>query len=768
MCGQPVGEPAAPRAAPPARLPPTLGGGRYRVRRFLGEGGKKRVYLAHDSRLERDVAIAVVKTEGLDEAGLARVRREARAMGRLGDHPNVVTVYDVGEDEGRPYIVSQYMPGGSLEDALQRCEGRRMPVEQTLRLAMDVCRALEHAHARNIIHRDLKPGNVWLTEDGTAKLGDFGLAVALDRSRLTIEGTIVGTVAYMAPEQALGRPPEPRSDLYAFGTVVYEMLTGRPPFLGDDAVAVISQHINTPPVAPSWHNAEVPRVLEALVLRLLAKAPEDRPDGAGDVQRALAAMKSVGALRERVSQAEANPLDRLAGGVFVGREHEMDTLRAAFEEALSGRGGLVLLAGEPGIGKTRTAEELVTYARLRKAQVLWGRCHEGEGAPAFWPWVQAIRAYVHERDPKTLLSELGSGASDVAQVVSEVRERLPNLPPPPDGDPERARFRLFDSITTFLRNAGAAQPLVLVLDDLHWADKPSLLLLQFLARELRGARLLVIGTYRDVGVGRRHPLSETLADLAREQLAERVVLRGLGEHDVARFIEITAGLKPPPKLVEAVYRETEGNPFFVNEVVRLLVADGRLQHPEQIKSWDLGIPQGVREVVGRRLDHLSAECNRTLTVASVIGREFGLDVLERVTGLDGDRLLETLEEAIAARVIVEVPRAGGRFTFSHALIRDTLYDELAATRRMRPTVRSGRASKRSTPASPRPTSPSSRITSSRPRSPATWAGPSDTPRAPATARPPSWRTRRRRGCTSSRSRRSRSTSGGTRSAARSS
>src|SRR5262249_40680281 len=152
---------------------------------------------------------------------------------------------------------------------------------------IEVCRALEHAHARGIIHRDVKPSNVFLGADGTAKLGDFGLALTRDPSRLTVEGMMVGTVAYMAPEQALGRPPDPRSDLYALGAMLYEMVAGRPPFLGDDALAIVSQHLNTAPVAPSWHNAEVPRGLEALILQLLAKTPDERPASAAAVREAL-------------------------------------------------------------------------------------------------------------------------------------------------------------------------------------------------------------------------------------------------------------------------------------------------------------------------------------------------------------------------------------------------------------------------------------------------------------------------------------------------
>ena len=224
------------------------------MRRFLGEGGKKRVYLAHDSRLDRDVAFSLIKTEGLDASGLARVRREAQAMGRLGDHPNVVTVFDIGEEAGQPCIVSQYMEGGSVEDLVEQAPEHRLPIDQSLQIASEVCQALRHAHERGIIHRDVKPGNIWLTADGHAKLGDFGLAVALDLSRLTQAGMMVGTVAYMPPEQALGGKVDARSDLYGLGAALYEMACGRPPFSGHDPVAVVSQHLNTPPVAPSFHN----------------------------------------------------------------------------------------------------------------------------------------------------------------------------------------------------------------------------------------------------------------------------------------------------------------------------------------------------------------------------------------------------------------------------------------------------------------------------------------------------------------------------------
>ena len=189
-------------------------------------------------------------------------------------------------------------------------------------------------------------------------------------------------------------------------------------------------------------------------------------------------------------------LHSLRSGVFVGRQREMGELKAALEGALSGRGRVVMLVGEPGIGKTHTARELAAYAETRGTQVLWGWCYEEEGAPPYWPWVQPIRFYVQQQHPEQLRSEMGPGAADIAEIVSEVREKLPDLEPPPALEPERARFRLFDSITTFLKNAAESRPLMLVLDDLHWADKPSLLLLDFLARQLTGSRILVVGCYR--------------------------------------------------------------------------------------------------------------------------------------------------------------------------------------------------------------------------------------------------------------------------------
>ena len=334
---------------------------------------------------------------------------------------------------------------------------------------------LAHAHAHDVVHRDLKPGNVWLTADGTAKIGDFGLAVALEQSRLTMHGMIVGTVAYMPPEQALGSDITPRADLYSLGCMLYEMITGRPPFVSDNPTAVISQHINTPPVAPSWHSEACPQDLEDVVLRLLAKDPGERPASAKEV---LAALDRVDPGQKAASHSDSNVLDRLALGVFVGREHELERLRKAFDNAVAGHGGLVMLVGEPGIGKTRTTQELETYAKMRGAQVLWGRTHESAGAPPYWPWLQAGEQYAtaHADDLATVIGpQMPPGATSELTRIFPWLKGTPNVGEPEEiADPEVAQFRLFDAYTSYLRAIANQAPLVVALDDLHWADKPTL------------------------------------------------------------------------------------------------------------------------------------------------------------------------------------------------------------------------------------------------------------------------------------------------------
>ncbi len=700
QCREQLGPPEAKttptRTSPPTTapsLPASFASGRYQLQRFLGEGGKKRVYLARDTRLDSDVAIALVKTEGLDADGLTRIRREAQAMGRLRDHPHIVTVLDIGDEGEQPYIVQEYMEGGSVEDLLAEADGHRLVLDRALRIAEEVCGALKHAHGRGIIHRDLKPGNIWLTENGTAKLGDFGLAVAMDRTRLTQAGMIVGTVAYMPPEQALGGKVDARSDLYGLGTTLYEMVCGRPPFSGHDPVAVISQHLNTPPVAPSFHNPSLPPALNDLILKLLVKNPEDRPSSADEVLAVLETLSQQIERGEVVAPTEpvaVTPIGRVAWGTFVGREREMEQLKGRLADALSGLGSVVMVVGDAGIGKTRLLQEFATYARLRGAQVLWGAAYEGEATLPYGPIAEALRDYVSRTSVETLRKAVTEGSLVLAPLVPELKAKLPDLSEPPPVAPEAEAYRLFLEATEFLKNVSTSAPLVLVLEDLQWADKGSCSLLQHMARRLAGSRLLVAISCREAELEPSHPLREALLQVRRESGFSELPLKGLRESEVKELITVLAEQELPQPLVLALHEETEGNPFFVQETLKHLIEtevlhreDGRWTSKATTIS-DIGLPESVREVMERRLAGLSEECRGLLQVGAVLGRRFSLSLAQRVTEFDEEMILRAVEEALAAQLVREQRQERRTYyQFTSALLRGNLYGRLSAPRRER-------------------------------------------------------------------------------------
>jgi DNA-binding SARP family transcriptional activator len=366
---------------------------------------------------------------------------------------------------------------------------------------------------------------------------------------------------------------------------------------------------------------------------------------------------------------------------FVGREVELAELLSGLDDVFVGQGRLFLLGGEPGIGKSRLAQELTVHARARGAAILVGRCWEAGGAPAFWPWVQSLRSHVRDTDAAALRAQLGAGAADVAQLIPELRQRFPDLARPVSSGSEGARFALFDATTEFLRNASAVRPLLLVLDDLHAADEPSLLLLRFVARELGSIGVMLLCAYRDVDPVPAPPLSDTLAALAREPVARRLSLTGLSELEVAEFAEVTVGEAAGLDIVAGLHAETAGNPLFLGEIVRLMSTDAGL--PDTYRSDLLGVPQTVRDVIGHRLRGLSPACQRALAATSVIGREFALAVVGRLLALSEDELLDVFDEALEARVLSEVPGPAGHLRFAHVLIRDTLYEGLSVARRVR-------------------------------------------------------------------------------------
>ncbi len=399
------------------------------------------------------------------------------------------------------------------------------------------------------------------------------------------------------------------------------------------------------------------RELQAAILRQAPELARDRPAGP-----------------DRPDDPGPVP----SGEVFVGRERELDALVHTLEDALGGRGRLVLLVGEPGIGKSRLADQLMNRARRSEACVLVGRCWEAGGAPAYWPWVQSLRGYVQGAEPDALRAHLGTGVGELAQLLTELHDLFPALPEPIAQESDGARFRLFEAVSSFLRNAAREEPLVVMLDDLHAADEPSLLLLRFVARQMADSRLLVVCAFRDVDPTLGEPLTAALAELVREPHTTRIELTGLSESDLAEYIKKSTGIDPPDRLVEAIHAETEGNPLFVAEVVQLLQAEDRLADP----NAHLRIPPGVRAVIGQRVGRLSERCRSLLLPAAVMGREFGLDALARFTDLPRNEMLDVLDEAMGERVVTDVPGSPGHLRFGHALIRDTLYDELSTARRL--------------------------------------------------------------------------------------
>jgi predicted ATPase len=285
-------------------------------------------------------------------------------------------------------------------------------------------------------------------------------------------------------------------------------------------------------------------------------------------------------------------------GVLVGREAQLAALDAALARAAAGRGRLVLVAGEPGIGKTRLAQELAGRAALEGVGVAWGRCYEGEGAPAFWPWVQVMRQLLAEVAPAELAGLVGRSGAELSQLLPELQELIPGVERPPVVELAAARFRLYQAAAGLLGRLGEARPLLVVVDDLHWADVGSLGLLGFLAAELRTTHLLVVGTYRELEVATGQALAETLGALAREPVVERITLGGLGAAEVARLVANIIGTRPAERLVGAVHDRTEGNPFFVTELLRLLQSEGTLQADDAMTAARRAIPLGYGRCCG--------------------------------------------------------------------------------------------------------------------------------------------------------------------------
>ena len=361
---------------------------------------------------------------------------------------------------------------------------------------------------------------------------------------------------------------------------------------------------------------------------------------------------------------------------LVGRDAEFAALRRGVEEALQGRAGLFLVTGEAGMGKSCLVEAATSFALSQGIRVVSGRCWEAVDAPAYWPWIQVLRQLCSELNDSELSGSV-AGASEIAHLVPQVVERLGVGASPHEASPEY-RFAFFDSVTSFIRGAAEAKTTMVVLEDLHAADESSLLMLQFLARQDRKAGLVVVGTYDQVACRAKPDHEKALAEIARE--GRQLALRGLDVAAVRQLYERSSGKAPSASIVQAIHEASEGNPLFIDEAILMFTTKGDIHRPDY--SIGFRVPEGARGIIRSRLDGVADEVTELLSIASVIGREFELTLLQRVVGIEMEALLEILEQAVTAQVISETS-ALGRYAFTHILIRETLYEDLTAGKRMR-------------------------------------------------------------------------------------
>jgi tetratricopeptide (TPR) repeat protein/predicted Ser/Thr protein kinase len=654
--------------------------GSYEILEPLGAGGMGEVYRAHDEKLGRDVAVKVLPVEvAQNEVRLGRFRREAKMAAAL-DHPYICKIYELGDtDDGRAFIAMEYVEGETLQARLERGP---LALNDGVRVGLEIAEALVKADERGIVHRDLKPANVMLSRDGHVKVMDFGLAKPARATEVATEaetleelsgrGVIAGTPGYMSPEQLRGATIDGRSDLFAFGVVLQEILTCTHPFRGDSGPDTIAAILREAPVG----GEELPSVVRQLVAELLSREPEKRP--------------SHEQTRLQLEQWVAHP-DLLAATAgpdraFVGRETEFAELWSLAERLRTGKGSVALVGGEPGVGKTRLAREILSHAGRQGLLALEGHCDEMEGAQSYLPWIEGLELAIRLVPEPRLRDALGEAAAEIAKLVPEIRHRFHQTIQAIELPPELQQRYLFNSIGGFLDRLSASAPIVWLFDDLHWADDSTLLLLQHLLPRLEDLPILFIGTYRDVDLDVGKPFERVLSQLVRQRLGHRITLRRLSEGSTAELIQGLAGRTPPSPLVHMIYRETEGNPFFVEEVFQHLWEEQRLFDKDGnwidgIAISELDVPEGVRLVIGRRLERLKEAAARVLRAAAVIGRVFDPRVLESIDSLDPEDVLDAIEEAEAARLITTT--MGDQYSFTHELIRQTLMAQQSLPRRQR-------------------------------------------------------------------------------------
>ena len=680
--------------------------GPYRVLAQLGAGGMGEVYRAHDPRLGRDIALKVIRRvlvadSKSDDEALERLLREATLASAL-NHPNIVTIHETGTVEHDRYIAMELVEGRTLRQLAN--EG--LPLERTVGIARQIAEALAVAHAAQIVHRDIKPDNVMVRPDGYIKLLDFGLArlqqatiTAGPTGMATEPGLIIGTVGYMSPEQARGEPVAPETDIFAFGAMLYELATGRHPFMAASQLGTLHALMWETPEPPSLINAEIPRALDQLIIEMLQKDSRLRP-GAGEVlyRLGLAYDASVATALSAVKVSQA--VSRASRAV-VGRDLEMDALLHEFERADRGHGRLVVLSAEAGIGKTTILDAFLKLLddRGEVARVGRGRCSERlAGAEAYLPVLEVLdslqRSETHGSLSRLLralapswyvqITPLAENDSSAARLAADVAI----------GSQERLKRE----IAALLEEVSRLHPVVLCFDDVHWADPSTTDLIGYLARRIDTMRLMIVATYRPSELAQtKHPFLPLKLDLVARGACREISPGPLNEAAVGRYLALQfADHAFPRGFAALIHQRTEGHPLFVVDLLRdlrrrqvLRQQDGKWIIGEELSSLEKALPESVRSMVQRKIDALDAADRRLLGAASVQGIDFDSSIVAAVIERDQDDVedcLERLEREHALVQFVEESETHNReltlrYRFAHHIYHNAFDASLRATRR---------------------------------------------------------------------------------------
>ncbi len=694
-------------AAPsPLSLPSGSAFGPYEVRLHLGSGGMGEVYRAFDSRLGRDIALKVIRRATVDdESTLDRLLREATLASAL-NHPNIVTIYETGVVDSDRYIAMELIEGQTL----RKLATQGLPLPRIVGIARQVAEALAVAHAAQIIHRDIKPDNVMVRPDGYAKLLDFGLARAQPNqygtgpthvgNSSTEAGLILGTMGYMAPEQARGEAVSAEADVFSLGVVMYELVTGRHPFMAASQLGTLNALLWDTPEPPSLINSELPRALDQLILESLQKDPRLRP-GASEVMYRLALAHDSN-IATSLSSVAVAPRRLTASPSVVGREDELTELNHEFERAHRGKARLVIVSGEAGVGKTTLVEAFVNELEERgePVRIGRGRCSERlAGSEAYLPVLEALESLQkHEH--------LGS-------LTRLFRALAPSwyaqLMPPTENDSSAARLaaetvggsqeRLKREIAALLEETGRLQPIVLWFDDVHWADPSTTDLLGYLARRLDNTRLLIIATARPSELRQsRHPFQSLKLDLVAHGLCREIMPSYLSESAIERYLALQFPEHAfPPAFASLIHERTEGNPLFMADVLRDLrrrqiiqESDGRWVITENVSAIARELPESVRSLIQRKMDALEDADRRLLSAASVQGMDFDSALLAAVVQSDEEDVESRLERLERDHALVrfvrelEVPDRSLtlQYRFAHHMYQNACFDALRATRKV--------------------------------------------------------------------------------------